>query len=117
MLLGGVAVTHVVGVGLDDVGIGEVLLQQGLHPLARDDVGAVLLAGVELDAHAAGNVAADLLVGQDEAFGREVAGEIYGGVFAAALVVGEVLAPVRSRLALLLGLRSSAGGEGAQEDQ
>ena len=80
MLLGGVAVTLVIGVGLDYVGALQVLLHQGFHPFAGDDVGAVLLARVELDAHAAFDLAIDLFIGLDQALGGEIAGKIDHGL-------------------------------------
>ena len=85
VLLGGVAVALVVGVGLDDAGLGEVLLEQLAHPRARDDVGAVGLAGVELDAGLAADVAVDLGVCLAEALCREVAGEVDDGLVTGAV--------------------------------
>ena len=114
VLLGRVAVALVVGVGLDDVGIGEVLLHQGFDPFARNDVGAVLFTGVELDAHAAGNLAIDFLVGLDKTFGGKVAGKVNNGFLSGTLVVGKVLAPVGS-LGLGLALRTAAGHEDTRD--
>ena len=68
MLLGGIAVALVIGIGLDYVGTFQVLLHQGFHPFAGDDVRAVLLAGVELHSHAAFDLAIHLLISLDEAF-------------------------------------------------
>ena len=65
MLLGSIAVTLVVGIGLDYVSALQVLLHQGFDPFAGDDVRAVLLARVEFDSHAAFNLAVDLLVSLD----------------------------------------------------
>ena len=58
----GVAVAVVVGVGLDDGSLRETLRDQLLHPGAGDDVRSLGFAGVELDAHAAGKVCADLVI-------------------------------------------------------
>ena len=94
VLFGGVAVTLIVGVGLDDAGLRQVLLHQLAHPLARDDVGAVGLAGVELDAGLAADVGVDLGVCLAKALGREVAGEVDDGLVAGALGVRDVAVAV-----------------------
>ena len=80
MLLGSVAVAFVIGIGLDYVGALQVLLHQGFDPFAGDDVGAVLLARVKLDAHAAFNLAIDLFIGLDQALGGQIAGKIDHGL-------------------------------------
>ena len=92
--LGGEAVALVVGVGLDDVGTLQVLLNEGLHPFARDDVGAILLARVQFHAHAALNHFVHLLVGHDQALGTQVAGEIDHCLVTRALVIGDILVAV-----------------------
>ena len=92
--LRGVAVALVVGVRLDDRRFRQVLLDQGFHPFARDDVRAVLLAGVELDAHAALDVAAHFLIRGDESLGREITGEIDHGFLAIPLVVRDILVSI-----------------------
>lgn len=94
VLLGGVAVALVVGVGLDDAGLGEVLLDQLADPFARDDVGAVGLAGVELYADLAADVAVDLGVCRAQSLGREVAGEVDDGLVAGALCGSDVAVAV-----------------------
>lgn len=49
MFFGRVTVSVVIGVGLDDASIRKLILNQVSDPGARDDVGSMLLAGVELD--------------------------------------------------------------------
>ena len=97
VLLGGVAVALIVRVGLDDAGVGQVFLKEGLDPVAGNDVGAVLLAGVQLHAGASPDVSADLLVGRDESLGREATGEVDYGLVARAGVVGDVKVAVGAR--------------------
>ena len=90
MLWCGVAVTIVIGVSLDDVGIFQVFLHQCLHPFARNDVRAVLLAGVQFYAHAPRNLSVHLLVSLYESLCREVAGEIHHRLVTRALIVRHI---------------------------
>ena len=86
--VGGVAVALIVGVGLDDAGAFQVFLHERFDPLAGDDVGTVLFAGVQFHAHASFNRLVDLLIGHDKAFGAQVAGEVHDCFVTGALVVG-----------------------------
>ncbi len=90
VLLGGVAVPVVIGVGLYDGAAGQLLLHQGLHPGAGDDVGAVLLAGVDLHGHVSGENAAHPAENVDQALGGQVPGEIDHGRVPRALVKGDI---------------------------
>ena len=92
--LRGIAVALIVGVGFYDGGIGEVLLNEGLHPLTGNDVGTVLLSGVEFYAHLSGNITAYFLIGGYEAFRRKITGEIHHGFFSVTLVIGDILVSV-----------------------
>ena len=96
MLLGGVAVAFVVGVRFDNVCVGQVLRDEFLHPGGRDDVRAVLLAGVQFHTDAAANVCRHLLVGVDQALRVELAGEVDDGFVACPLFIGHVLVPVHA---------------------
>ena len=106
VLRGGVAVALVVGVGLNDVGTFEVFGHQCFHPFARDDVGAVFLAGVQFQGHLACDVAVHLLVCHDKAVRREVAGEIDHGGVAGALAHGHIFVATSAGSGFLIG----AGG-------
>ena len=76
VVLGGQAVAVIERIGLDDGGAGQVLLQELLHPGARDDVRAVRLAGVELDGQFAVEAVRHFGIGFSQAFGRQVSREI-----------------------------------------
>lgn len=89
MVLGGVAIAAVVGVGLDDGGIGQIFVQKLLDPLARQDIRPVGLAGVELDGHLALDVVLHHLVGTDEALGVELASEVNNGTVVGLLAAAE----------------------------
>ena len=54
MVLGGVAAAFVVGVGLDDDGVRQLLPDKVFDPGAGDDVRAIRLTGVQLDANLTG---------------------------------------------------------------
>ena len=97
VLLGGVAVALIVRVGLHDGGLGQVLLHQLLHPCGRDDVGAVLLAGVQFHRRVALDAGAHLLVGSDEAFRAQVARKVNNGFVACALFVRHILVTILPR--------------------
>ena len=86
----GGTVAFVVGVGLYDRGVGYVLLEEGLDPFARYNIGAVLLAGVEFYAYFAGDASVYFLIGLRKALWRKVAGEIHYGFSAVALLVGDI---------------------------
>ena len=92
VLLGGIAAALIVSVGLHDDRVVKLLLggEQFLHPRAWDDVGAVGLAGVELDGDLSSQIGAHLLKGLLQAFGREIAREVYDGFVSAALLIGNV---------------------------
>ena len=85
---------NVVGVGLDDVGLWQVLVHQRLHPFTGDDIRAVLLTRVQLYTHVSRNISAYLLIGIDEPLGREVTREIHHGLIARALLIGNILTAV-----------------------
>ena len=55
-----IAITRIVGVGLNDRGVFDVVGQQFLNPFARQNVGAALFAGVQLHRHLAGENGRDL---------------------------------------------------------
>ena len=93
---GGVTVALIVGVGLDDGGTLQVLLHQSLDPSTRDDVGAMLLARVQLHCYAALDHLVDLLIGHDQSLGTQVAGEIDHRLVAGALVIGDILVAVNA---------------------
>ena len=103
MLLGGVAIASVVGVGLDDGRLGEVLVHELGHPLARDDVGPVLLAGMQLDGHLAIELVSHLGKGLAQAGCREVAREPDDGRIAVALVSGNVDVSIGCRCCVVNG--------------
>ena len=94
VLVGGVAVALIVGVGLHDGGILQVLLHQRLHPFARQDVGTVLLAGMQFHGHLALDVLVHFLVSRNQSFSTEVAGEIDYGFIARTLIIVHILAAI-----------------------
>ena len=49
-----IAIARIVGVGLNDRGVFDVVSQQFLNPFARQNVGTALFAGVQLHRHLAG---------------------------------------------------------------
>lgn len=120
VLLGGVTVADVVGVGLNDRCIREFFLDEGLNPIAGDDVRAVLLASMELDADTPGDVAGHLPVGIHEALGGELTGEVNDGLVAGTLVGGNVFVAVTAGGRLIVGSGLSDGGcprdEEAEDD-
>lgn len=58
MLFGGIAVALIEGVGFYDGAVGDLLLQR-FDQLARQNVGPVLFAGVQLDSYLAVNTFVD----------------------------------------------------------
>ena len=58
-----IAIARIVGVGLYDRGVFDVVGQQFLNPFARQNVGTALFAGVQLHRHLAGENGRD--VGND----------------------------------------------------
>ena len=96
VLLGGVAVADIVGIGLDNSGIRDIFLNQLLHPGARDNVRAVLLAGMQFHGHTAHDVAAYRLVGLSQSLRAEVTGKINNRLVAGTLLVGHILVAVLS---------------------
>ncbi len=58
MLFSGITVAFIIGVGLDDRGLRELFPDQVLHPIPGDDIGSVLLPGMELDPYLAGETRA-----------------------------------------------------------
>ena len=121
MLVGSVAVALVVGVGLHDGGILQVLLHQRLHPFARQDVGSVLLAGVQFHGHLALDVLVHFLVSRNQSFGTEVASEIDNGFIARTLIIVHILAAIgiarRITLVRLCLLRITAGHHSSTKAQ
>ena len=93
MRFGGVAVAFVVGVSLDDIAVRDIVFDEGLYPRTRNDVRAVLFAGVQLDGYFSGQVAAYFLEYVMQSFCREVFGEVYGGFAAGALPVRYIMFP------------------------
>ena len=61
VILGGVAVAVIESVGLDNRALRDACLQ-GLHHFARQDVGTVTLAGMELNGDLARQIALDQVV-------------------------------------------------------
>ena len=102
MQLRSVSVAFVIGVCLDDVGQGQTFCHQGLHPFAWNDVRAVLLTRVKFYTHMSANVLTYLLVGFDESFGREVAGELYDGLVACPLLVRHILVAFRGKRVIVV---------------
>ena len=94
VLLSGVAVADIVGIGLDNSGVGDIFLNQLLHPGARDNVRAVLLAGMQFHGHTAHDVAAYCLVGLPQSLRAEVAGKINNRLVAGTLLIRHVLVAV-----------------------
>lgn len=88
---GGVAVAFVVSVSLDDIAVRDIVFDEGLYPRTRNDVRAVLFAGVQLDGYFAGQVAAYFLEYVMQSFCGEVFGEVYGGFVAGALLLGNIV--------------------------
>ena len=88
---GGVAVAFVVGVSLDDIAVRDIVFDKCLYPRTRNDVRAVLFAGVQLDGYFAGQVAAYFLKYVMQPFCGEVFGEVYGGFAAGALLIGNIV--------------------------
>ena len=97
VLLGGIAVSLVVRVCLHDGGLGEIILNQMLHPGPGDDVGAVLLAGVEFDGHFSSEGLADAPIDFFESLGGQVSGKIYGGCLSSSLREGNIVVSAGSR--------------------
>ena len=76
-VLGGrVAVAFMIGVCFDDRGIRDFLFKEFLDPRARQDVRAVLFAGVQLDGDLACQVCTNLFINLLEPFGGKVSCEI-----------------------------------------
>ena len=76
-VLGGrVAVAFIIGVCFDDRGIRDFLFKEFLDPRARQDVRAVLFAGVQLDGDLACQVCTNLFINLLEPFGGKVSCEI-----------------------------------------
>jgi hypothetical protein len=96
VLFGGIAVALVEGVGLYDRGLRGAGGKEVLDPGGGDDIGAVLLAGVELDSQLSGQRPADAGVELFQTLGGEVAGKENDGFFAGSLP-SERSAPRRCR--------------------
>lgn len=94
VLFGSVAVALVVGVGLNDMGLGQLIFNQLFYPFPRDDVRPVGFARVQFHAYAPGHVGAHLFVGFDKTFGAEVASEVDYRLIACAAFVGHILVAV-----------------------
>ncbi len=94
VLLGGVAVALVVRVGLHDGGLRQVLLHQLLHPCGGDDVGTVLLTGVQLHRRLSPDAGAHLFIGLNEAFRTQVAREVNNGFIASTLFIRHIFVAI-----------------------
>ncbi len=94
VLRGRVAVALVIGVGLNDVGFRQVVFDQRFHPRARDDVGAVRFAGVQLDAGLAGQAAAHAAENTAQAFRRQIPREVNDGFFPRALRIRDIVVTI-----------------------
>ena len=90
MLCGGVAVALVIGIGFHNGAVGD-LFHQALDPGTRDDVGAVLLAGVQLNSHLAGQVALNGSICLFQALCRKITGKKHNGFAAGALCIWLVM--------------------------
>ena len=97
VLLGGVAVSRIIGVGLHDGGIMDRALHQGPHPVPGDDVGAVLLAGVQLHRDFSANGSVYPRVDLFQALRGQIPGEEDQALPAAAGRIGYIFFPVASR--------------------
>ena len=103
MLFCCVAVAVVIGVGLQNGGLGQFRLDQVLNPVVGDDVGAVGFSGVELNPHFPRQVPQDPGGDPPQALWGEVFGEVDHGLGAAAVLLGDILFPVGSGGRLLVG--------------
>ena len=90
VLLGRVAAALVIGVGLDDRGLGQAGRQQLLDPGARNDVGALGLAGVQLHGHLPAEDRADLVVDFLQSLLGQIARKEDDRALARALFIGDV---------------------------
>jgi hypothetical protein len=90
VLCGGVAVALVIGIGFHNGAVGD-LFHQALDPGTRDDVGAVLLAGVQLNSHLAGQVALNGSICLFQALCRKITGKKHNGFAAGALCIWLVI--------------------------
>ena len=102
MLLGGVAVARIIGIGLDDRGVGQVTLNKFANPRTRDDIGTVFLTRMQLDAHLARHSARNTLIHATQALGGKVAREVHDRFRSIALAYGDVDIAVRCRCDLFV---------------
>ena len=91
VLLGGIAVTLIIGVGLNDRGVRKPLLEQFPDKGTGNDVGAVLFACVELDRDPAFQNLTYFVEDPDQAFRGKVPGEIHDRTVSGSLVKRNIL--------------------------
>ncbi len=99
VLFSAVAVTGIKGIGVHDHRVPELGLglNQVFDPGPGDDIGAVLLTGVELDGYLSVDIAVDLVVDLLQALGRQVTGEINDRFISRPLLIGNILLSARPR--------------------
>ena len=93
VLFRGVPVPGIVGIGLNNGPVGQPVRHKGLDPVPGDDVGAVLLPGVELHGHPALQGALDAPADVYQASRRQIAGKVYRRLSAGALFIGDIVVP------------------------
>ena len=92
----GVAVAFIIGIGLHDISIGNIIFYQGLHPGSGNDIRAVLLSGVQLYSHCSSQVSFYLSKNPVQSLRGQVAGKIYRGLAAGTLLIGNIMLSSRS---------------------
>ena len=94
MGVGGVSVTFVIGIRFNDSGIRKVFFKQGLHPFAGNDIGPVLLTGVEFYPNLSANITVHFLISGYQSFGRQITGKVNNRFFSVPLGVGDILVAI-----------------------
>ena len=98
----GVAGAFVIGVGLHDDRFGQTGCQQFLHPWSGNDIGALRLAGVQLDGHLALQHGAYPVVDLLQSLFGQIPGEEHHGAVAGALFKGDVAVAAGPRYGIFL---------------
>ena len=94
MLFGGIAAALIVRVGLDDRRVRQTGFDQLSDPWSGDDIGALRLAGVQLDRHLAGQHRGNLVIDLLQTRFGKIAGEEHHGTLARAILKRYILVAV-----------------------
>ena len=99
VLFGRIAVAGIEGIGINDLCVLQfrLLFDQVLHPGSGDDIGAVLLTGVEFDCHLPDHISVDFVVDFPESFRREVTRKIHNRFIPGSLFDRNIFLPACPR--------------------